>query len=287
MSFLDELATTSTGDLAAYSPGGRGRVQVWNLSQRECENEFDTVLQPGGYRLAVSDSGIVVAAAFSRAKVAAYSGCVDLWVRHDIRRTQHIRFGQHGSRLWMSLETGAAHVLDPASGLTLDRVSRVSSAFPDPTGEATLLYWKRSVRLRVASHEAWQISCPTSPLDVLFCASHIAIVASGLLIVDRESGTTLLQVPLPENAHWTYVAQTPDDREHLYLVRYPHLGHGRMSLDRMEHSTGEVVRLCELSSVHYRRCMGGRRLLGTGGDLRRLPDGDVVATLPWAGVTPR
>jgi hypothetical protein len=284
VSFIDELATSHSGSLVAYSPRGMPRVQVWSLSDLALTHQFDSILEPGGWRLAISEVGLVVAAAFRGLGVEAYDGGRTAWRRRDLKRVQVVRFGNRCRNVWAIPASGSAAVLDARTGETLRRVTRVAAAFPNSQGESTLLYWKKTLRLQSGARVEWHRAFPAPPLDALFLDNLLLVshAASGLVAIDPRSGHVLFSALPSAPANWTclgFNAAMPND---VTLVRYPLEPLGTMMLDRLDVTTGQVAPVCELSSPQYRFCLDGRQLIGSNGDLRLSQSGDVFAHLPWA-----
>jgi hypothetical protein len=99
-------------------------VAIWDLETRQRLSVFDTILDFGGRRLALSSDGSrCVAGAYRVHGVACYTtedGRL-LWQRRELKRVQRITISPDGSRVFCAFEDAPCAVLDAQSGDTLER----------------------------------------------------------------------------------------------------------------------------------------------------------------------
>src|ERR1017187_8983145 len=108
-------------------------VQIRSWETAEQLGEFETMLDFGGSRLALTpDGSICVVGAWGQPGrgargLAAYSipdGRI-LWNRKDIRHIQYVRLSGTGREIYCGVEGSAAHIIETASG---DPIRRLKSA---------------------------------------------------------------------------------------------------------------------------------------------------------------
>jgi WD40 repeat protein len=119
----------------AISPNGRRAalgafdtaVEIWDLTRPKRISCFDTVLDFGGSRLALSrDGSVVVTADYERRGIAGYdaeSGKL-IWQRQDLKKVQQLTPSLHTNRIYAGFETGSGCALDGGTGETIFRTLR-------------------------------------------------------------------------------------------------------------------------------------------------------------------
>jgi WD40 repeat protein len=109
-------------------------VQIWSCKTGKQLGEFQTMLDFGGKRLALTPDGssCIVGAWGQRARgprgLAAYSipdGKL-LWNREEIRHIQYVRLSGSGREIYCGIEGSSAHIINSATGETLERVRRAT-----------------------------------------------------------------------------------------------------------------------------------------------------------------
>lgn len=114
------------------------KVQIWDLDARSLVSEFDTVLDFGGHRLALSPcGGCCLAASWKkglRGGVACYEAATGrkVWHRTDIRHTKRLRLSLDGERIFCGLDDAPLHELLLCTGETLKRHRGVRDAIDLP-----------------------------------------------------------------------------------------------------------------------------------------------------------
>jgi hypothetical protein len=128
-SAIRHLAITDDSSIVAAALFEK-TVQIWSWKTGQQLGEFQTVLDFGGRRLALTPDGsiCIVGAWGQRGRggrgLAAYSipdGRV-LWNRKDIRHIQCVRLSGSGREIYCGVEGSSAHIIETASGEPLGRV---------------------------------------------------------------------------------------------------------------------------------------------------------------------
>jgi hypothetical protein len=153
-------------------------VEVWSIPERRRVSRFETVLDPGGRRLAFvgAERPVVVAAAWARYGIRGYDAVTGecLWQRRDLKKAQ-ILTTVSGRRVAAGIEGRPLHVLSCDTGETLLMLRGVSS-----------LHGRRGA------------------------AQAVAIVGSGIALFDVESGRRLWRADGPMYGSLLHAALGPD-----------------------------------------------------------------------------
>lgn len=206
MDTFRQIATSFTGSRIALSKF-ETTVLIFDLLQKQVLTGFDTILDFGGQRLAISEDGqICICGAWERYGICAYdttSGKL-LWQRKDLKKPQYLRNLRADARyLFVNLEYGASRIIDIQTGEDIARLPSVNSRFDSPYHPFTLLVRSRSLELlnlqtaqRVASiaRKDWHV------FDVAFTPASI-------LIAD---GRSLNCYDLSGKPQWEYTQERPE-----------------------------------------------------------------------------
>jgi WD40 repeat protein len=101
--------------------------------------QFDTGLDFGGRRLAVSDDGRLCAAgAYNRFGISLHNASNGelLWQRKDLKQVQGLRFSRrHKNKLFTFFDDRACHLLDVENGKTTDKIRGMKWTVESPFGD--------------------------------------------------------------------------------------------------------------------------------------------------------
>ena len=96
------------------------QVEVWNYQSGQRVSAFDTVLDFGGQRLAISKDGDrVLAAAWARHGLACYDAHTGdlIWHRRDLKKVQIITLSKDGASAFCGIERRPCLAIDISSGV--------------------------------------------------------------------------------------------------------------------------------------------------------------------------
>jgi hypothetical protein len=128
-SSIRHLAITDESSIVAAALFEKA-IQIWSWKSGQQLGEFDTMLDFGGRRLALTPDGAVciVGAWGQRGRgprgLAAYSvpdGKL-LWNREEIRHIQYVRLSGSGHEIYCGVEGSSAQIVDTGTGQTLRKV---------------------------------------------------------------------------------------------------------------------------------------------------------------------
>src|SRR5580693_1986124 len=110
-SAIQELAIIDEPPIAAAS-FLETRVQIWSWKTSQLLGEFETILDLGGQRLALTPNGRMCIAGSYRHGLAAYSVTDGhlLWHRKDLRKVQLVNLSASGSEIYCGDERPSVHI---------------------------------------------------------------------------------------------------------------------------------------------------------------------------------
>lgn len=212
-------------------------VQIWSWKTGKQLGEFETMLDFGGKRLALTPDGssCVVGAYGQRGRgargLAAYSipdGRV-LWNREDIRHIQHVSMSGSGKEIYCGVEGSSAHIVDAASGESIRRVRGAIKIIGSGYTSHQLIVEKG--RYLLSGRDEFEIS-PFSfaLLDAVISPEAICLSepGNGIRSIDLATGEPRWSLNLASN-HLAY--NSSDQR--FYCVAVGHVAPHNRSLVRL------------------------------------------------------
>jgi hypothetical protein len=284
-SAIRHLATADTGMRVAAALF-KHTVQIWDLTLAEKISEFNTVLDYGGRRLALSPNGeSCIAAAWQKGKrggIACYDVTrgVEVWHRVDIRHTQRLRFSSSGKNIFCGLEDGRLQNLSVSTGETLDALAGLQNIIDSPhTGQ--MLWDTRTRGFLIRGTSEFQIPRLTfGLLDAVFSPDGLCLseAAGPVRCFDCRSGIE----------RWRY---QPADGKHVlrltycngifYGVEWDYKRGGSCSLVRFAADDGRNEQICRLNAWENEFCLGADLLITSDGEIIRVADGETIRRLEF------
>jgi hypothetical protein len=121
---IRHLAMNLEGNIVAAAEFEK-RVHIWDVNTATRVATFETKLDFGGRRLAISPEGSFCAVgAYNRYGVSLYAidnGSV-IWNRKDLKRVQFISFNNSDGNILVGMDEKPLHILDLMSGSTLETI---------------------------------------------------------------------------------------------------------------------------------------------------------------------
>ncbi len=150
---IRHIATSYDGPVIAAAEFEH-RLHIFDLETGQKVATFDSIMDFGGRRLAISPDGQQCAAgayhAHGLAMYDAGSGEL-LWQRKDLKKVQQLQFSKQDPVLLACFERGPAHVLDLSSGATLRTMRGISRIEESPFGRFRIVC--RSGRYEILDDE--------------------------------------------------------------------------------------------------------------------------------------
>ena len=130
---VSHIATSQKGPVFLVAEFEK-KAYSWNLDTYERISEFDTVLDYGGFRLAITEDGKqCVAAAYNRYGLAMYdvsTGSI-VWSRKDIKGTQYIKFDPANEKIYVGFYKKPMLVIDRNDGSDIERIRSAEQVYFD------------------------------------------------------------------------------------------------------------------------------------------------------------
>ena len=171
------------------------KVQIWSWKTSQQIGEFETILDFGGRRLALSPDGrICITGSYSRG-LAAYSipdGRL-LWHRRDLRKLQLIYLNALGSEIYCGDDRPSVHIIETETGNSLGKVARADRIVPSQTGPHQLVS-RRQDAYTVTGPGEFAISAVSfGLLDAAFSPEAVCLAEpkTGIRCIDLVSGSVL------------------------------------------------------------------------------------------------
>lgn len=150
-------------------------VEIWDIASGERISAFETGLDFGGRRLALSPKGDrLFVGAYQRHGVAAYdsdSGRL-VWTRKDLKKIQCLSVSSDGSLLYCERDRSSLEVLHTEDGATSHRIRGGRGAYCSTVDESVLIeakqlrYKGRTIEFLIAPESFAVLDCAFSSTEV-------------------------------------------------------------------------------------------------------------------------
>jgi WD40 repeat protein len=225
-------------------------VEVWDAASAIRTAAFNTALESGGRRLAVSHDGTrVAAAAYREHGLSVFdvnSGRL-VWTRKDLQGIQTLTWSRDGSRLYCGLDVNSLHEIDIATGQTLEKLKNVRTRVDSPFDNAFLLDGK-NLKVNTTRGLSFLPRRETfCVLDASFSPDELAISESGgsIRIFSLLSGAEIARHNPPTGVHALNLAYAGGSGAFFALL-WPYQNGGSKSLVRLDISDGSVNSVADL-----------------------------------------
>jgi outer membrane protein assembly factor BamB len=282
---IRHLATSFSGSVVAAGEFER-TVHVWNLAAAKRLATFDTVLDFGGRRLAITGDGICcVAAAYRVEGVAAYSASngAEVWHRKDLKKAQKIKFSLDDRRVYCCFDEKPCHVLNRETGKTIKTWRGVRNAWESPY-EPLMLVEKRMLVLQTPDEN--EVATIARETFAVLCVAF----APGFVCVSESTGPLRCLNTKTGEETWRYAQKG----QHLLRLAYaekarsfvgvcwPYKRGGPHRLLRFGPESGQVSEVSELGvSGEFAFCRRGSHLLSSAGSVIDSVTGRCQLGLPF------
>lgn len=122
MKDIRHIATSFGGHIIALAEFEK-QVQIFDINTLQIISEFDTILDFGGQRLAISvDGQICICGCWERHGICAYETKTGklIWQRKDLKKVQHIQnLFADKSKFFAQFEVGASRIIDKSSKIQI------------------------------------------------------------------------------------------------------------------------------------------------------------------------
>jgi len=250
-------------------------VNVWDLASRKNIGAFETHLDIGGKRLALSpDGSVCFAGAYRRYGIAAYlvASGIRVWERRDLKAVQYVSLSPGGRRVYCGLSSRPLHVLDSKSGETLEQLHGIRQVTESPFDASRLLDGTRLTLVRPGRKSRKIERGSFAVLDAAFSPGCLLLSESDsrLRCIDLDDGVELWSFR-HRSAHALDVAFAPALNAAVTLVGHYGTVRGGYNIFRLDMDTGSPTHVARAQYGYAAAfCDHGRKCV--------LADGSVVST---------
>lgn len=191
---LKQLNAAPWADLVVAGEAAQ-RVEVYSLAGQERVASFDTVLDFGGQRLAVTtgDVPVVVAGSWDRQELCGYSLAGELlWQRTDHAQVQQIELVDH-DQVAVTYEGQPAVVIDARDGTTISTLGGVQEVMALRPGESLHVEWHCWRRVDGAGPRQQAVEFSGFVHDAAVGEGDVLAVAGGPLRLFDPSGVVIAE----------------------------------------------------------------------------------------------
>ena len=211
---IHQLAAPFAGSRLAVGAFEKN-VEVWDIASRARLAVYETVLDGGGDRLAISASGThVAAAAYTRQGLVCYDAATgaELWRRKDLRRIQHVVFSASNARVYCGQDDRSLAIVDADSGDDAAQSLRgIREVWDSPFDLVQLRDPGRARRPHLVSATGQQIAT----FDRLSWALLDAAFAPGQVCISEPGGPVRCFDVVSGDERWRYA---PRDGAHVLAL---------------------------------------------------------------------
>jgi hypothetical protein len=293
-SAIRHLAVTDKSSIVAAALFEK-TVQIWSWETGQQLGEFQTMLDFGGRRLALTPDGnaCIVGAWGQQGRgargLAAYSipdGRI-LWNRKDIRHIQFVKLSGSGREIYCGVEGSSAHIIDTATGDTVGRIRSAIEIFDSLYTSHKLIVQKSRYLIR-GKKEFEILPLSLGLLDAVFSPRALCLSepkdalnprekVGGIRLIDFATAEQLWHLDLHSNC---LTFNTSDQR--FYCVGVVHEAPHSRSLIRLAsslHKCDQVVKLGRSWEDAF--TPSGRVLVTSHGDVYQTSTGALLSHLDF------
>jgi hypothetical protein len=262
-------------------------VSVWDTSRRAELSRFETVLDFGGRRLALSCSGRRCFAAGYRANcLACYDASAgdQLWKRRNLKHVQRIRVSANCHDLYCSFNGRASLTIDGDTGEDVQRHKGVNGIYESDLGPLLVLEKRNCFEVWLQSREKVGKIGRNSfgTLDVAFSPDLIAI---------SEAGKPVRFLGITDSRHAAHY--TPPANHHVLKLAFSPEANCFLGIEWNYQSGGSkrLIRLADTGDAHLVALIGepaeavflnrGAQVLTTDGTVFDTATGQMLHRLPF------
>jgi hypothetical protein len=264
-------------------------VQIWELESQTRIAEFETTLDFGGTRLAISRDGKHCAVgAYHIHGVALYNtnDGTELWRRKDLKKVQKIRASVDGQRLLCGFEGKSFERLNMNNGRSKPSLRGVKDMFESVYDDLVIVDRKKR-DFKIVNADNKQIATVPrttfAALDFAFAPQKIAISESGGSIncYDTNGGQRLWEHNPGYGVHALYLTYN-EFTERFSAITWPYQQGGQHQLIALNAEAGERETAFSINGAHeFAFCRKGSTLISSDGEVRSTATGEVQGILAF------
>jgi WD40 repeat protein len=272
---IHHIATTFDGKLFATAEFEK-YVSIWNVDKGELQISFQTHLDFGGERLAISPDGQLCAAgAYHIHGISVYrtlDGSV-LWSRRDLKKVNWLKFDPIQETLLAGFEDKPLHILDSKTGETIETCRGVRRKSISSYDSNVFLLGAGKLKLHNGSKTPISLKIPAHLiLDVTFDqrAAYLTEAGGPLRAVDCLDGSLLWEHPPERDSHFLRIGYN-ELTGTLFGLMWRYLTGGPYTLVELDPQTGKPMNNLMMGTLIVAEFGGrGTRLITSDGCILKL-----------------
>jgi len=276
---IRHIATTFDGKLFATAEFERN-VSIWKVDNGELQISFQTHLDFGGRRLAISPDGQLCAVGGYHIHGVSVYRTLDgslVWNRKDLKKIQWLEFDPTQNTLLAGFDEKPLHILDNKTGETIETCRGVRHKYISPYNNNVYLLDATKLMLYNSSKKPISIERHTfAILDVTFSPQAIYLTESGgpLRAVNYLEGSLLWEY-IPEHGSHFLTLGYNESTETLFGVMWSYEKDEPYVLVEFNTKTGELLsrRVLEGNISEVEFTSRGNRLITSNGIYMTKPAG--------------
>jgi WD40 repeat protein len=280
------IASSYDGSLIAAADQDRC-VQIWNLSDRCQISTFETTIDFGGKRLAISrNGGHCGVGAYDDYGIALYktSDGTEVWRRKDLKKVQGIRLSNDDRQLMCGFADKPYEFLGLTSGQSERTLYDVEDAWQSNYDDA---FFIRGRSCLITDSEFNQVATVRrTSFGILGCAFAPGKICTSeprtlVRCYDLQSGQKQWRYDPGNGNHAVQLTYIESDQLFAAVI-LPYKSGGDRLLVTLREDNGEVVKVTTIGNVrYYAFCSRGSILLTSDGKIRSTVTGEVEGVLDF------
>jgi outer membrane protein assembly factor BamB len=228
----------------------KNRVQIFDIKTQKVISEFDTILDFGGQRLAISEDGqICICGCWERHGVCAYATKTGklIWQRKDLKKVQHIQtLILDGNKVFARFEVGTSRTIDINTGSDIDKVTGAKFYLESRFHAIDLIGKSNKIQVVDRSTRKTKVSIENQSfamldLDISDNSFAISESAGPLSCYEINSGQLKWRIPLNEDGHFLRLCYN-EQLNQFVGISWPFMNGGNKKVKYINKDNGDIER---------------------------------------------
>ena len=285
---IRHIATSCDGPVIAVAEFER-YVQIWNVESQRRIAHFETTLDFGGNRLAITRDGQYCAVGAYRIHgIALYEtkDGMEVWRRKDLKKVHTIRASLDGQHLLCGFEGKSFELLNLKTGRSKPSMRGVKDVF-ESVYDDLMIVDRKGRDFQLVNAENKQIATiprtTFAALDFAFAPQRVCLSESGgsIRCYDTNTRQELWEHNPGNGVHAPDLTYNESTRM-FAAITWPYQQGGEHQLVTLHRDDGEVVTKIPINGAHeFAFCRKGSALVTSDGKIRKTATGEVEGVLDF------
>ena len=281
---IRHIATSYNGHIIALGEFEK-RVQIFDIINQQIISEFDTVLDFGGNRLAISEDGkICICGCWEKYGICAYDTATGklIWQRKDLKKSQKINLVYSDKTIiFVQFEVGKSRIIDINTGFDVDKLSGVNYYFQSPFDQIDV--FDKSNKIQIINRTTSKVKANIQrqsfdTLDIAFTRNLVVVSETGapLSCYETKDGKLKWRFPVIEGEHFLKVSYQ-EDLKQIVGVNWPFKTGGDKTLKFINQDNGIVEREIFINCpTQTEFALHGRYLITSDKEIINILSGEII-----------